>query len=115
MGLGDFLLFATVTIGLTHIVVDSVIMQPFRDWVKAKAKPEEETKNWFWDKVSQAIGCYQCAGFWCGLVAGAIVVSWNPVLMVACGWASSFLALLAAHLLNYLEAKSIIEIPKNGN
>jgi len=116
-----FLLFVTATIGFTHIMVDSSIMQPLRDIIKSLSISEQwygkrgVFLKWLLKKINSMISCYQCAGFWCGLLTGAVFISLNPIIILFCGFASSYLALQAAHLLNYLEANSIISIPKNGN
>jgi hypothetical protein len=121
MTIGDFLLFVTATIGLTHIMVDSVVVQPLRNIIKFLSESEQwhgkrgEFFKWILQKINKMISCYQCAGFWCGLVAGGVLVSLNPLVILFCGFASSYLALQAAHFLNYLEANSVITIPKNGN
>jgi len=112
MSLGEFLLFAAAAIGFTHIMVDSVIMQPLRDWVlERNQKPTGKITQWFWGKVNKVLSCYQCAGFWCGLPAGAILFGADLLVIFLCGCASSFLALTAAHFIQYLEANSVIPLP----
>ena len=47
--------------------------------------------------------CYQCAGFWCGIVLGLMLLSYNPLVVFAAGCAGSFLAQLGWLVLDSLE------------
>ncbi len=89
------ILFILAVIGMTHIMVDSEIMEPVEDWSKSRL-PE---------MVHHALfNCYQCSGFWCGLLLSPLV-SFNPFVMVACGYAGSFLADFSESVFHYLETK----------
>lgn len=88
-------LFVVAVIGMTNIVVDSTLFEPVRTWIKSKSV--------FWGDVTS---CHQCAGFWCGLVTGACVVSFDPLLLFACGCAGSFLASISTVLTDYLVSKT---------
>jgi len=68
MKMTDILLFAFAVIGLTHIIVDSRIFESPREWIKSR-------DAWIFKKATEAIECYQCSGFWCGLFCGLIFVS----------------------------------------
>jgi hypothetical protein len=114
MSFGDFLLFATAAIGFTHIMVDSVIMQPLRDWIMRRAQGTGLFR-WFWGKLNKILSCYQCAGFWCGLITGACLIDISPLVIFMSGCATSFLALTAAHFIQYLEANSVIVLPPRNN
>lgn len=102
----DFLIFCFAVVGMTHIIVDSTIMEPVRNLVKA----------WLPTKIASVIECYQCAGTWCGFFCGLIF--WdnnfslynNLFITFLAGCAGSFLATLGATYLNYLEAKSVVEV-----
>lgn len=98
--IGTFLFFAVAVIGFTHILVDSSLFQPVRDWLKTKLHPY----------VYGILECYQCCGFWCGIIVSLILLSYNPFNVFLGGCAGSFLAVWGANYLNYLEAKSIVEI-----
>ncbi len=90
------ILFILAVIGMTHIMVDSEIMEPVEDWAKPHL-PE---------MVHHALfNCYQCSGFWCGLLLSPLV-SLNPFVMVACGYAGSFLADFSETVFHYLETKN---------
>lgn len=108
ISLGTLLLFAFAVIGMTHIIVDpATIMQPVRDSIAAKA---EGGKFWSW--LNKLLSCYQCCGTWVGFIVGAILISWNPLVIFVCGVAGSFLATWGATYLNYLEASSIISLDR---
>jgi len=107
----DILLFVFSVIGLTHIVVDSKIFNYPREWTKKQ-------KWWIFKKASEAIECYQCSGFWCGLFCGFIFVSpasiFTSVLWVLLsGFAGSFLAQWGANYLSYLESQTSIDLNMN--
>ena len=87
------LLFFVAAIGMTHIVVNSEIMEPVDAWAKAHL-PAKLHHGLF--------ECYQCSGFWCGIVLSPLV-SFNPFIMFACGCAASFLADFSESAFKYLE------------
>lgn len=90
------LLFILGVIGMSHILVDSEIMEPVDEWAKGVLPA----------CVHHALfACHQCSGFWCGVVLGVILVSFNPFIAFACGCAGSFLADFGKLLLDSLEAK----------
>ena len=87
-------LFILAVIGMTHIVVDSEIMEPVEDWAK----------GWLPTSLHNALfNCYQCSGFWCGIVLGLLIVSFNPCVVFACGCAGSFLADFSETTFQFLE------------
>jgi len=94
MELNTFLFFAAA-VGLTLIIVDSALIAPIRDWVADRDSLS---------LVSKMIECYQCCGFWCGILMGGIIFyTFDPLILFACGCAASFLSMLAAGYLQYLE------------
>ena len=104
MTLGLILLFCIGTIGMCHIIVDSTIMAGLRQWAE-EALPS---------KIARALQCYQCTGFWCGVFVGMCIMPYTaytffPVWFV-CGCAGSFLSVWGATYLNFLEAKTLINI-----
>jgi 1-aminocyclopropane-1-carboxylate deaminase/D-cysteine desulfhydrase-like pyridoxal-dependent ACC family enzyme len=101
----SFLLFSLAVIGMTHIIVDSSIFRPVRELLK-RVLPSS---------ISSVFDCYQCAGTWCGFLLGFLLVSKDPIIIFSCGMAGSFLANLAANLLNvgvskaqYYEANAVV-------
>jgi len=102
--ISNLLLFVVAVIGMTHILVDpSVIAVPLRNWL-AKNAPA-------W--VNKLFSCYQCCGTWVGFLFGFILISYNPLVVFACGMAGSFLATWGATYLNYLEAQSLVNLDEN--
>lgn len=93
-------LFALAVIGLTNIMVDSSIMAPVRDYLQ-KILPAY---------VYKVFECYQCMGTWCGFICGLILISHNPLVVLMCGCAGSFLSVLAGSYLNYIEARTIVNL-----
>lgn len=94
-----FLAFLLATIGLCHIIVDGAIFAKWRGWIVQKG-PE-------WAK--KLISCYQCTGFWSGIIVGSFMqpfsgTLWWVVGTIACGFISSYASMFAAAFLNYLDA-----------
>lgn len=97
----DIFLFVFGVVGMTHIIIDASIFQWLRDYMDAKL-PE---------KISKLIHCYQCSGFWCGVLCGWAafsIISWQQLFLA--GFAGSLLANFMAIYMNYLEAKTIITL-----
>ena len=79
----EFLLFCIATVGMTSIITQGVIFQPFRqffgDWAeKIHHRREQMGKGhrrscieWF----NELINCAQCTGFWCGLFCGLFILT----------------------------------------
>jgi len=91
--------FALATIGMTHIIVDSNIFAPFRDFAKNRLP----------GFVSKIIECYQCCGTWVGFFCAFWLLSWHPAVVFLGGCAGSFLAYSAAVLLTYFESQSVVQ------
>ena len=93
--MAELLLFALASIGLCHLLVDSALMAPVKDYLGARG----------WKRLVWMFNCYQCAGFWSGLAAGLVLLlgQWVPYLhLLLYGLAASFLGPLAAVFLGYL-------------
>jgi hypothetical protein len=102
MNLGIFLLFCCAVIGLTNIIVDpAVIFKPIRDFIAKKAETNKIIAFF-----NELLSCYQCTGFWVGLLCGAILSS-NIFLIMLAAPAGRFIATMGALFLNYLESKSV--------
>ena len=95
--------FAFATIGMTHIIVDSSIFAPVRDFVKEKLPS-------FFGKI---IECYQCCGTWVGFFAAFWLLSWHPAIVFLGGCAGSFFAYSAAVMLTYFESQSVVQPTKD--
>lgn len=107
----EFLIFAFSTIGMTHILVDGSIMEPLRVFVKSLAARVKVPK------LGEIIDCYLCTGTWCGFLMGGVwLVDLEPsascaLRVLGCGCAGGFLSNLAAMVLNYLEAGTLVNMP----
>lgn len=108
-------------VGLCHLVVDGSIFAKWRGELITKYR---ESRPW----VVELISCYQCAGFWSGVVMGLILqpVEWNlfaymwwwlalvlslPLYLlvtpIIIGCATSYLSMGGAALLNWLDAPAM--------
>ena len=88
----NLILFILGVVGMTHIVVDSEISEPVHAWVEPHLPA-----------VARVMDCYQCAGFWCGIALGLVLLSYKPFIIFAAGCAGSFLAQLGWLVLDSLE------------
>lgn len=109
MNIESLILFALSTIGMAHIIVDSAIMQWFRDLVK-------------WTTVmlrvpsfGGVVDCYLCCGTWCGFLMGWVWISPVPFQIFACGCAGGFISNMAAVILNWIEAATIVILPEDDH
>lgn len=98
----NLILFCLASIGMTNIIVDSRLLESFREWVKGLVS----------EKVYEAFECHQCMGTWCGMVCGLILISYNPIIILLCGCAGSFLASYAYLFMEMLLSKTDMEIPQ---
>ena len=106
----NLIIFCLAVIGLTNILVDpATIVQPARKRIELWSKSKLIfNAQFFWAWVHKLLSCYQCTGFWSGVICGLILISCNPFVVLACGFAGSFIAIWGAVYLNYLEARSIV-------
>lgn len=102
MDFAYFVFFVLACVGMCHIIVDSSVMQWFRNivhWVSHKF-------GWQWPV--DLISCYQCTGFWCGVLLGALMLPAGSLLawywqMLVGGMVSSYMSMIGAATLNYLD------------
>lgn len=100
------ILFMLATIGFTNIVVHGRILDliGLRSWLKQKLHPD----------LFELFECYECSGFWCGVLMGVILVSLNPFVFLSCGFAGAFLGHFYSMLTNYIVSKTEFEIPEDN-
>lgn len=104
-------LFAFGCIGITSIIVDGEIFKKLREYLKLIG-PEF---------INKLLSCYQCSGFWVGIIIGSLLflndffkeiesgfVVFTAILLS--GGASSALSYFWALYLTYLEANSLIKL-----
>ena len=113
----EILLFMLGVVGMTHMIVDASIFSWLRNLID----------NYLPKKIAAGIHCYQCTGFWCGLLCGWMVLyvgTWwlyfiplpeSPLQVFVAGCAGSVLANFMAIYMNYLEARTIITLDNNKN
>lgn len=101
-------LIVSASVGLTHILVDGSIINPFKNWLK----------NRKFHKILELLNCYQCAGFWSGIICSSLYMvshlydlHWLNVILY--GFATSFYATLGAVLIAYFNI-SASERLENG-
>ncbi len=96
----QFVMFALATIGLTNIMIYGKILEGMRDLLEAFLPPA----------VYEVLECYQCMGFWTGMLTGYIVLTSNILGVLACGFAGSFLSHFAALIVEYIESNMMIAL-----
>jgi hypothetical protein len=122
----NFLFFILAVIGMTLIITRGDIFSEFRAWVMSfspKVPSNQDIENGtppvilttsqHWRrKITMAINCCQCTGFWCGIFCGfwyvfcSSDVNTNFVIdlfkLFLCGCVGSFVSLTADVFLEYL-------------
>lgn len=98
-------MFVLSTIGMCHVIVDGSIMQWFRDLVK---KVSQMIKM---PKLGGVVDCYLCCGTWCGFFMGYVWLTSSLLEIFACGFAGAFVSSLAAFIINWIEASTIVNLP----
>lgn len=98
-----FMLFCFGVIGATHILVDGNIFSWLRGLLQ-KILP---------DSIYHLFTCYQCMGTWVGFLFGYWLLSQEWQIVLVAGGAGSFLATVAALLLNYLETSTMLDVDED--
>ena len=114
----EFLLFCIATVGMTSIITQGVIFQPFRhyfgDWAE-RIRERREQKAQATDKIlcrsciewfSELINCAQCTGFWSGLFCGLLLVvpmsAYSLLVWFCYGLGGSFLASFGCNAIDWV-------------
>ena len=79
----EFLLFAAASVGLTAILVDGKIFAFLRDHLSEKTRLLREKRErlnlkptfTFSEFLEGVLSCYQCCGFWSGLLCGLFLTT----------------------------------------
>jgi hypothetical protein len=123
MTLAIFFIAVLAGVGFSHILVDGSILAKWRGSLVEKYK---DKKPW----VLELITCYQCTGFWCGAVTGLLLqpIYWYytlifvlnhwlavlasvPLYLIVTpfivGCATSYVSMVGAALLNWLDAPAM--------
>jgi len=67
-----------------------------------------------WADFGSVVDCYLCSGTWAGFLMGYIWLTHDPLQIFACGCAGGFIANLAAMILNWIEASTIVNLPDDN-
>ena len=105
MSFTHLLLFCFASIGLTNIIVHGAIMDEI--WVFGKS-----LRGWLhnWNFTKALSTCYECSGFWAGLVCGTFFFWANWWLIPMAAFAGSMLGKTYTDLMFYLESKVEFEV-----
>lgn len=110
----ELILLILAGIGLTSIIVDSELISDFKiSFQKKTTKLEarygtDDSNVVIRKKLYYLVNCYQCSGFWIGLILGIFIhpmdVCWyaRPIEWIVCGGAVSYMAQVGMALFNYL-------------
>lgn len=94
----NFLIFCLSTIGLTNILVhgkilDNIGLRPF-------------LKKNLYSGIFELFECYECTGFWSGMIMGAVLISQNPATFIPCGFVGSVLGQFYSELIFLIRSKT---------
>lgn len=64
-----------------------------------------------WSDFGSVVDCYLCSGTWAGFLMAYIWLTHDPLQIFACGCAGGFISNLAAMILNWIEASTIVNLP----
>jgi len=105
-----FVLFALATIGLTNILVHGRIL----DVIKIGSMSVREWLNTI-SFIQEVLECYECTGFWAGLLVGTFF--WWPHwwLFPLYAFAGSVLAQTYTDVMYLLRSKVEFELPEENN
>lgn len=103
------IMFVFSSVGMAHIVVDSSIMEWFRNLVKFISEKVRIPK------FGGVVDCYLCCGVWCGFLMGWVWLTNNVAQIIACGFAGGLLSNVTAVLLNWIEAMTVVYLPKEND
>jgi hypothetical protein len=106
-----FLWFALATIGFTNIVVHGKVMEVLR-------VGDKTLREWLnsWSFTKEMTSCYECTGFWTGMICGLFFLSWNWTLIMLpmCGFAGSVLSKTYNDFMFYMESNVSFELGGDG-
>jgi hypothetical protein len=116
-----FVFFILAGIGITSICVDSEFFRGWKEnfgkWVKGRIEKygEDNWLNKILRKIHYMIYCYQCSGFWVGLILGILMdplcqfQGWKSVYtyvaFLAYGGVVSYLTQMGMALYNYINVE----------
>jgi hypothetical protein len=93
------LLFVMATIGLTNILVHGKVLDDehlkVRSWLKRRLK-----------RFGDMLDCYECSGWWAGLLMGLLLVSCNPLIFLPCAFAGAAMGHFYSTVAYLIESKT---------
>jgi hypothetical protein len=101
-----FILYILATIGLTNILVHGAIF----DLIKIQKKSLREWAEKLMGSYFKLFECYECTGFWAGLIFGYLLISPQWWAILACGFAGSVLAQTYTDWIYVLRSKVGFEV-----
>lgn len=103
-----FFIFALATIGLTNIIIYGTIF----DTIKIQGKSLREWSH-YWEWSEQLFTCPQCLGFWTGMICGFAVLTTEPFVILACGFAGSVLSEFYRYLIDLINNNITFEVEQD--
>lgn len=104
MTLIDLFMFLLSTAGMSHIIVDSSLLETFRINFKKLMVLIKK------DYLGNLVDCYMCSGTWTGFLMGYIWISEDPLKIFACGCAGGLISSLFSNITNLLESLTIVNL-----
>ena len=103
--MNTLILFIFATIGLTNIIVHGKILDNIglRSFLK---------KN-LYSEIFELFDCYECTGFWSGVIMGATLISNDPLYFISCGFAGSVLSQFYSEFIFFLRSKTEFVVGEN--
>lgn len=101
----NVILFLLATIGFTNIVVHGRVL----DLIMIQGK---SVRNWMynWTWSEQLFSCYECAGFWTGILCGLAIFPANWYLAIFWGFAGSVAAKTYNDFSDWLTSHILFEV-----
>lgn len=103
-----FILFILSTIGLTNIVVHGKIL----DLIGLRAFLKKILNS----SLFELFECYECSGFWCGMIMGSILISNDPYYVISCGFSGSLCSQFYSEIVYLIRSKTdfLVEDDSDG-
>jgi hypothetical protein len=102
------ILFVLSTIGLTNVLVHGAIFDDqhlkVKSWIKSRL-----------GKYSDLLDCYECTGWWAGLIMGLTLVSHHFTIFIPCAFAGAMLGNLYSLLTMYIESNTAYEVSEDSD
>lgn len=105
-----FIMFCLATIGLTNILVHGSILNLIKIFGRS-------IRGWMqfseWSKT--LFECYECTGFWAGMVCGYLFMYQQWYLVLMCGFAGSVIAQTYTDAIYWLRSNISYEVGNDSH